>query len=311
MSAEPYAGYRFKGWRGDVSSSTQTMVVDMQNEINVQAAFELVDDRDGTLVINEINYNSEEDFNPDDWIELYANRGDFNLGGWVLRDDNDEHKYIIPPSTILYAGEYLVLTRNISSFRFCFPDVENVLGDLNFGFSSEGDQVRLYNSIGQLIDSVAYTNNSPWNDLPDGHGPTLQLINPAFDNRLPHNWGISVEPHGDPGRENRSTASVIPVDDPEGNPPTPLPTYYKIVSVYPNPFNKNLTITIDLPEMVAINISVYNILGQFVGNVTNENYSAGTHQIVFNPSGLASGIYFVHLEVSDKIDDIRKIVLLK
>ena len=42
------------------------------------------------MVINEINYNSSDDFNPGDWVELFNEGGlDLDMSGWVFKDDNE------------------------------------------------------------------------------------------------------------------------------------------------------------------------------------------------------------------------------
>ena len=46
------------------------------------------------IVINEINYKSNDDFNADDWVELYnPNSTSIDLSGWQLKDDDDSQKY--------------------------------------------------------------------------------------------------------------------------------------------------------------------------------------------------------------------------
>ena len=49
------------------------------------------------VVINEINYNSSDSFNPDDWVELYNNSNDtIDITSWLLKDEKDDHIFIIP-----------------------------------------------------------------------------------------------------------------------------------------------------------------------------------------------------------------------
>ena len=53
--------------------------------------------KDTGIIINEINYNSSELFNPSDWIEIYNNSIEIiDLSLWQLKDENDEHIFIIP-----------------------------------------------------------------------------------------------------------------------------------------------------------------------------------------------------------------------
>ena len=158
------------------------------------------------IVINEINYNSSDDYDPEDWVELYnSSNSPINIGNWKLKDEEDFHVFTIPENTILYAGDFIVLCENAiafsSAFTILFPEVTNYIGDLEFGIKSEGDQVRLFDSNGSPIDSVKYDDIAPWPTGPDGTWPTLELIHPSRDNTLGENWDSSTG-SGTPGAEN-------------------------------------------------------------------------------------------------------------
>ncbi|MDP8207623.1 MAG: FG-GAP-like repeat-containing protein [Candidatus Electryonea clarkiae] len=92
---------------------------------------------------------------------------------------------------------------------------------------------------------------------------------------------------------------------------TGLPTEYSVVSTYPNPFNPTTTISVGLPISSELKISVYNITGQKIAALADEHYSVGYHQFTFNADELSSGIYFIHASVPGKMDEIRKVVLLR
>jgi len=158
----------------------------------------------GTVVINEINYHSADDFDPGDWIELYCRDDSVNLGGWQLKDYHDDHEFMIPEGIIFYRGDYLVLARYPDAFTICFPEVENVVGGYYFGFDANGDDVRLYDSSGDLVDWVGYDDDDPWPPEADGEGATLELINPDQPNYSAVNWeaSSSESPHGTPGERN-------------------------------------------------------------------------------------------------------------
>jgi hypothetical protein len=65
---------------------------------------------DASVVINEINYNSLDSFDPDDWVEIYNGSSDIiDLGSWLLKDENDDHIFTIPLNTLLLPDQYLVL----------------------------------------------------------------------------------------------------------------------------------------------------------------------------------------------------------
>ncbi|MDP8205430.1 MAG: T9SS type A sorting domain-containing protein [Candidatus Electryonea clarkiae] len=90
-----------------------------------------------------------------------------------------------------------------------------------------------------------------------------------------------------------------------------IPTIFEIVEVHPNPFNPSTTIRLGLPYGSEINVSVYNTVGQQIAQLAAGSYNAGYHNIIFDASELSSGIYFVHATVPGKMNEIRKIVLMK
>ena len=85
---------------------------------------------------------------------------------------------------------------------------------------------------------------------------------------------------------------------------------------YPNPFNPNTRIKYTLPVDSHIKLIIYNTIGQVVKILANENQTIGTHEIDFNVSSLASGVYFYTLQ-SNSIDgrlnytNTKKMILLK
>ena len=170
----------------------------------------------GEIVINEINYNSADDFDPEDWVELY-NPGidDLNISGWVFKDEDDAHSFVIPDGTILAGDEYLVLCNDSALFSSVFPSVTNFIGDLGFGLSGGGELIRLFDAEGTMIDSVEYDDDDPWPLEADGDGPTLELIDPDLDNYLAESWQASAE-HGSPGVANQVSSAIITVTSPNG-----------------------------------------------------------------------------------------------
>lgn len=93
--------------------------------------------------------------------------------------------------------------------------------------------------------------------------------------------------------------------------PSPiLPVEFAITRIYPNPFNPTTTIELALPEEQRVRVRVYNMLGQQVAEVLNENLTAGTHKLIFDSSRYASGVYFARAEIQG-LTKISKMLLLK
>ena len=90
-----------------------------------------------------------------------------------------------------------------------------------------------------------------------------------------------------------------------------LPTEYSIVSSYPNPFNPTTTIRIGLPETSVLKVIVYNTLGEQVKTLVNGRIAAGYHNIRFDGSSISSGMYFISARVDGKMNQMKRVVLLK
>ncbi len=73
---------------------------------------------------------------------------------------------------------------------------------------------------------------------------------------------------------------------------------FSIKQNYPNPFNPITTIEFDVPVESKVNISIYNVLGQQILLLTNNNYSVGKHNLQFDGRDLPSGIYIYRINVS-------------
>ncbi|MCH8942671.1 MAG: T9SS type A sorting domain-containing protein [Bacteroidetes bacterium] len=79
---------------------------------------------------------------------------------------------------------------------------------------------------------------------------------------------------------------------------------------YPNPFNPSTKIVYSLPNDGYVRLSVFNLLGMELRTLVNREQKAGNYEIVFNGTGLASGIYIYVLKNNKKIIS-KKMLLLK
>ncbi len=89
------------------------------------------------------------------------------------------------------------------------------------------------------------------------------------------------------------------------------PNDYNIDKVYPNPFNPQTTVTVSLPEISDLRISVFNLLGQEVKVLGQGRFEAGYHSFTFDGLGMASGIYFIQADIPGKMHQVHKVVLMK
>ena len=89
-----------------------------------------------------------------------------------------------------------------------------------------------------------------------------------------------------------------------------------IFSNYPNPFNPSTTIEFSLPNDADINISIFNIKGQKIKTLANNEFTKGSHSIVWNGKdefgkSVSSGIFYYKLKVNGKTEAVKKCLLLK
>ena len=85
---------------------------------------------------------------------------------------------------------------------------------------------------------------------------------------------------------------------------------YILNQIYPNPLNPVTKIKYSVPYSTFISLKVYNLLGQEVATLFEGEQKAGTHTVLFDGSGLASGVYYYRLETND-FAKTRKLLLLK
>ena len=112
--------------------------------------------------------------------------------------DESGQAYAFPPETLLWPDSYLVLCQDKIKFKAVHPYVKNLLGDLPFGLSSEGESVRLLDAEDNVVDRVDYASTAPWPETADGTGYTIELIDVAGDNNRGENW-LALTLFGTPG----------------------------------------------------------------------------------------------------------------
>jgi len=89
-----------------------------------------------------------------------------------------------------------------------------------------------------------------------------------------------------------------------------LPLQYSMDQNYPNPFNPTTTIKFAIPQAGRVRLVLYNILGRETAVIFDGSQPAGVHRIVFNATGLASGVYFCQMEANG-FRQVRKMILMR
>lgn len=89
-----------------------------------------------------------------------------------------------------------------------------------------------------------------------------------------------------------------------------IPKAYALQQNYPNPFNPSTTIKFELPKESKVELKVYNAIGQEVASLINTVMSAGYHEIRFNASHLATGVYIYRINAGE-FTATKKMMLIK
>ncbi len=161
------------------------------------------------IVINELMYAPISGDSDDEFIELF-NRGAnaVDLSDWRL---SEAVTLKIPDGTILAAGGYLVLGRNVDRLRANYPQLNaaNTLGNYSGSLGNSGDHVALTkpqllvgtNTLGDVVTNkvhcvvseVTYVGGGKWGKYSSGGGSSMELVDPHGDLLRPSSWADSDE----------------------------------------------------------------------------------------------------------------------
>jgi len=141
------------------------------------------------LVFTEINYKSISDYNTGDWIEILNNSDStIDISHWILKDSDPKNSFSIPANYQINAHDKLIIAKDTSKYFSIQNRDDRVIGPLDFGFSSSGENISLSNNFGLEIINISYTNSNPWPEDIAGSGYTIELIDENLDMENGENW---------------------------------------------------------------------------------------------------------------------------
>ena len=145
--------------------------------------------REERIVISEIFYNPPEE-REGEFIEL-LNRSDeaVDLTGFRFTRGVD---FDFPAGTVLAAGERLVLAESADLLRDVYG-YDGFVGEFEGQLANGGENLRLIDSNGNVVDEVRYFDGGEWSIWADGRGSSLELVDPRQDNDFPSAWEASDE----------------------------------------------------------------------------------------------------------------------
>ena len=93
------------------------------------------------------------------------------------------------------------------------------------------------------------------------------------------------------------------------------PVVFSLDQNYPNPFNPSTKITFSIASDALVSLKVFDLLGQEIITLIDQDLSAGIHTYNFDAAGFNSGVYFYRIEaisdVGNNFSDVKKMILLK
>ncbi len=133
-------------------------------------------------------------------------------------------------------------------------------------------------------------------------------ISKELDEQFPLSQG-AFEAHRILGDEEYYTIKPI-IKKGDESPTVVTIMEFSLSDNYPNPFNPTTKIKYTVPEMCSVTLKVYDILGKEIVTLVNEEKPAGSYEVEFNGSHLASGVYFYHIQAGS-FSNTRKFILMK
>jgi hypothetical protein len=106
----------------------------------------------------------------------------------------------------------------------------------------------------------------------------------------------------------KATTNPTGVNDDAGS---LIPAVFELRQNYPNPFNPSTRIQFALPRTSQVTLTVFNVLGQKVVTLVDGVQTAGAHEVIWNASGRASGLYMYQLKADGVTVQTRKMLLIK
>jgi parallel beta-helix repeat protein len=89
-----------------------------------------------------------------------------------------------------------------------------------------------------------------------------------------------------------------------------IPTEFSLNQNFPNPFNPSTKIRYSIPQQGYVTLKVYDVLGNEIATLVNEERPAGNYVVDFNASGLSSGVYIYKLQSGPFVES-KKMILLR
>lgn len=232
----------------------------------------------------------------------------FNDG--IIKDSSNFHLTVTPVQD--KPTEFSLLEPNYSTHIDIDETTKNDTIQFRWENSFDADSTQLYYSV-IFPDTLSFMSC----DSLESNSYSVPLIH--LSNFLTNNdldmivvcWSIICYDEIDTVEASNNPFSLLVTKGmPTGIEENSIPNKIFLSQNYPNPFNPTAIIEYGLPKESHVSLKVYDMLGQLVETLVDDNLNAGYHQINFNAGQLASGIYIYRLE-AENISFTKKMMLVK
>jgi len=228
---------------------------------------------------------------------LYGNKARFGLGGGIYIQRSSTagiFNSILWADSAYLGNEVYIDTGAVpiimySNIQGGWEGQGNIDTDPLFRDPANGDFHLMSTECGDPYDSPCIDSGSP----------------AIIDSLLDCSWGLGTI-LSDMGAYGGGDSGTVGID----NYIDLIPKQIALLQSYPNPFNAATSINFTLPEPSNIVIEIYNILGQRVEGLFDGSKPAGSHSVIWNATGVPSGVYFARM-VRENGSQNAKMALLK
>jgi len=258
------------------------------------------------LVINEIMFDP--DIDNSEFIEfLNLSSDSINIGGWHIKDENENASMLSETSLTLPPNQYFLFIADsitVRKYNLQTYPYKSVLDKSSLGLVNTGELILLKDARGNTIDSVWYSDKWHNKNFVTTKNISVERINPQLNGNDSKNWSSSVNSNGaTPANQN----SIFTDNQNRSN----------NISVSPNPFSPDndgfedfTIINYTLGQQTSqVRIKIYDSKGRLVRTVSNNQPSGLSGSVVFDGIGddgaaLRIGIYIVFLETLNETEGV-------
>lgn len=237
---------------------------------------------------------------------------DLNISTGYFADDivqydfTDNFCYTYSKSGITQNAYFGVALISSDKYGFYAIDEKNPAGDVVLNDSNGFTDLEKWFALSNGIKSTI-AGPSDVSFVISG-GPFSIATNNYIDVAFAIAGGSNIEEVREAIKQSRIKYNEIITNVEEGK--SMKPTEFALYQNYPNPFNPLTVIKFQVPEKRNITLKVFNILGEEVTTLADQEKEAGIYEVKFDGSNLASGVYFCRLQAGD-FSQTKKIILLK